>query len=100
MLARTMYWHRNDLRGFEAHQLIMIVDCPNSICKFDTSQRVPYHNDMARPRKYTQDVGEVLRLHAQGNTVREIAHKLGISKSTVHRMIDRVADNVVSIGAP
>lgn len=47
---------------------------------------------MVRPREYEHMVGEVVRLRGLGHTVREIAHEVGISKSTVHLMLRRVND--------
>ena len=58
------------------------------LLKFDTTRLVPYHYHM-RPRLYNNLASEIITLHASGHTVREIAHIVGVSKSTVHRMIHR-----------
>ena len=44
---------------------------------------------MVRPREYEDMVKDVLRLAGMGWSVREIGAELGLSKSTVHRMLNR-----------
>jgi IS30 family transposase len=44
---------------------------------------------MARPRQYEDKNEEVKYLHSLGKTIREIAFEVGMSKSTVHRILNR-----------
>ena len=39
-----------------------------------------------RPRKYDEKIEEILELLAGGLTEREVAKRVGVGKSTIHRM--------------